>query len=135
MSTTNIEHVARDVLDAWNSQNVERVVACYTRDLVYRDPNTRGPVRGAEAFGRYLTKLFAAWRMHWSPREVFPLAGTDGTAFLWRAKLTPVGSETGVEIDGMDLAILEGNLLERNEVYFDRALLAPLLVGRSDTGV
>jgi hypothetical protein len=102
-------------------------VACYTPDLVYRDPGTRGEVRGADAFRRYLRRLFGAWRMHWSAREVFPLAGTDGTAVLWRATLTPVGAEAGVEIEGMDLAVLEGERLKRNEVYFDRAALASLL--------
>jgi hypothetical protein len=122
------DEVARRLLDAWNSHDVERVVACYTPDLVYRDPNTRGEVRGADAFRRYLTKLFAAWRMHWSPREAFPLAGTSGTAFLWRATLTPLGRDTTVEVDGMDLAVLDGDRLKRNEVYFDRAVLAPLLM-------
>jgi ketosteroid isomerase-like protein len=130
MTRVNLDHVARTVLDAWNTQRVERVLACYTADLVYRDPNTRGEVHGAAAFARYLTKLFAAWRMHWAPREVFTLERGDGTAFLWRATLTPVGADAGVEVDGMDLAILEGDRLKRNEVYFDRAVLAPLLAAR-----
>ena len=130
MTNTDHERLARQVLDAWNSQNVERVVACYTPDLVYRDPNTRGEVRGADAFGRYLTRLFGSWRMHWSPREIFSLGGTDGTAVLWRASLTPVGGDTNVEIDGMDLAVLEGERLKRNEVYYDRAALLPLFGAR-----
>jgi ketosteroid isomerase-like protein len=127
MTSADLDRLARRILDAWNTQRVDRVVACYTPDLVYRDPNTRGEVRGAEAFGRYLTKLFGAWRMHWAPREVFVLEGGAGTAFLWRATLTPVGGNTGVEVEGMDLAIVEGERLKRNEVYFDRTALAPLL--------
>jgi ketosteroid isomerase-like protein len=127
MASSSHERIARRILDAWNTHDVERVVACYTADLTYRDPNTRGAVRGADAFRRYLTKLFAAWRMHWAPREVFPLATADGSAFLWRATLAPVGAEVSVEIDGIDLAVLEGERLKRNEVYFDRAALAPLL--------
>ena len=130
MTHTELEHVAREVLDAWNTQRVERVVACYTPDLVYRDPNTRGEVHGADAFARYLTKLFATWRMHWAPREVFPLAGADGAAFSWRARLTLVGTDTGVDVEGMDLAIVEGGRLRRNEVYFDRAALLPLMNSR-----
>ena len=91
MTVTNHEQIARRVLDPWNSHDVDRVVACYTPDLVYLDPGTRGPVRGAEAFRRYLTRMFGSWRMHWAAREVFPLAGTDGSAVLWRATLTPAG--------------------------------------------
>jgi ketosteroid isomerase-like protein len=127
MTTTEYERITRHVLDAWNSHDVERLVACYTPDLVYRDPGTRGEVRGADAFRRYLTKLFASWRMHWTPRQVFPLAGSDGVAALWRATLTPVGGDTTVEVEGVDLVVLEGGLVKRNEVYFDRGMLIPLL--------
>src|SRR5262245_18820956 len=130
MSSTDHERVARQILEAWNTHDVERVVACYTPDLVYRDPGTRGEVRGADAFRRYLTRMFASWRMHWSAREIFPLAASNGTAVLWRATLTPVGSDTTVEVEGMDLAMLEGERLKRNEVYFDRAALLPLLATR-----
>jgi hypothetical protein len=126
MIGTNHERIAQRVLHAWNTHDVERVVACYTSDLVYRDPNTRGDVKGADAFRRYLTRLFAAWRMHWSARESFPLE-SNGTIFLWRATLTPIGAQASVEVEGIDLVILEGELLKRNEVYFDRAALAPLL--------
>jgi hypothetical protein len=35
-----------------------------------------------------------------------------------------------VEIDGMDIALLDGERLSRNEVYFDRAALASLLSPR-----
>ena len=38
---------------AWNTQSVDEVVACYSEDLVYVDPNTRGPVEGADAMRRY----------------------------------------------------------------------------------
>ena len=127
MATMHQEQIARRVLEAWNTHDVERVVACYTPDLIYKDPNTRGEIHGADAFRRYLTKLFAAWRMQWAPRESFSLAAADGAAFLWRARLTPVGREGGVEVDGMDLAIVEGDRLARNEAYFDRAVLASLL--------
>ena len=133
MKSTRHERIARLVLDAWNTHDVERVVACYTPDLIYRDPGTRGYVQGRDALRRYLTKMFASWRMHWSAREAFPLEGTNGAAFLWRATLTPLGSDVTVEVEGIDLAVLEGERLSRNEVYFDRSVLAPLLAQRSAT--
>ena len=131
MTRTDHERIARRVLDAWNTHDVERVVACYTPDLIYRDPGTRGPVQGADAFRRYLGRMFRSWRMHWSAREVFPLEGGAGAAFLWHARLAPVGSDASVEIDGMDIALLDGERLKRNEVYFDRAALAGLLAAPS----
>jgi ketosteroid isomerase-like protein len=116
-------------LAAWDSQDVERVIACYTDDLVYRDPNTKGEIRSAEALRHYLRKLFAAWTMRWTVRELFPLAGGDGAALLWRASFQrSAGGET-ITLDGMDLVLLAGDRVQRNDVYFDRAALAPLLGG------
>lgn len=119
--------MAERFLDAWNSQEVDRVVSCYTADVDYRDPNTRGSVRGAEAMRRYLTKLFARWEMHWSLREAHLFADGRGCAVLWHATLGSPGSATSVGIDGIDYVEVEGDRIARNEVCFDRAQLAPLL--------
>ncbi len=127
MDARALEQRAYEVIEAWNTQDVARVVECYTEDLVYVDANTRGTVNGRKAFSRYLSKLFDAWKMQWSIKEFHPFEGGNGGAFLWRARLGPVGGGPAVEIDGMDLVLLRGNLLARNEVYFDRALLAQAL--------
>ena len=119
--------MSEGLLDAWNRQDVEAVVACYTDDVVYVDPNPRGAVEGADAMRRYLAKLFGRWEMHWSLREVFPLADVDGSATLWHASFRKPGGELTVEADGMDLVVLDGERVKRNEVYFDRAVLAPLI--------
>jgi len=127
MRSDELKGICERFLAAWNTQDVEAVVATYTDDVIYRDPNTRGEVRGAEALRHYLRKLFAGWRMHWTLREVHPIDGADGAAVLWRAGFRrPQGAQV-VEADGMDLALLRGDRLSRNEVYFDRAILAPLL--------
>ena len=110
-------------LAAWTSQDVERVLDCYTDDVRYHDPNTRGDVTGRDAMRRYLAKLFAGWQMTWAAREVFDLAGEEGVAFLWRATFRRRGDDKVVEIDGMDLAVLRGDRVARNEVYFDRMAL------------
>jgi len=123
---SDLEALATRFLEAWNSQDVDRVLACYTEDLVYRDPNTRSPVVGAEAMRRYLQKLFAAWQMTWALREAHELASGDGAAILWRATFRRAGQEAVVEADGMDLVCLEGLRARRNEVYFDRSILASL---------
>ena len=114
---------ATAVLSAWNSHDVARVVACYTEDCVYLDPNTRGAITGRAAFGRYLTRLFRDWRMNWSLREFFPFGDGSGGAFLWDAQLTPVSGGSSAAISGMDLVVLRGDQMARNEVYFDRMAL------------
>jgi ketosteroid isomerase-like protein len=114
---------AAAVLAAWNRHDVDRVVACYTEDCIYRDPNTRGVVEGQQALRRYLVRLFHDWRMHWSLREFFAFADGGGGAFLWDATLTPAAGGTIREVSGMDLVRLRGEKLSRNEVYFDRMAL------------
>lgn len=133
MDIDELHAISEPLIEAWNNQDVERVVACYTEDLIYVDPNTRGAVEGTDAFGRYLTKLFSRWQMHWSVKETFPLADTDGAAGLWRASFRLPGGKESVEVDGMDLVLIENGRLKRNEVYFDRAALAPIMADALDT--
>lgn len=119
--------LAEEFLGAWNTQEVDRVLSCYTTDCEYRDPNTRGAVRGTEAMRRYLSKLFGRWQMHWSLREAHLFDDGQGCAVLWHATFRQPGSDTTVAIDGIDFVQMRGNRIARNEVCFDRAQLAPLL--------
>jgi ketosteroid isomerase-like protein len=118
--------LAKNFLEAWNTQNVEQVVATYTPDVQYRDPNTKGFVEGSDAMRKYLVKLFAGWDMHWALRELYPFDGVDEAAVLWHATLKRSGKDKVVEVDGMDLVLIEGNQIKRNDVYFDSAAMAPL---------
>lgn len=127
MDSDQLNEFANRFLGAWNSQDVEAVVACYTDDVTYVDPNTRGAVQGADAMRRYLTKLFENWQMHWELREGYPAMEDAAAAVLWHASIKKEGNEESVEVDGMDLVVMEGDRIKRNEVYFDRAALAPLL--------
>src|SRR5215510_7281203 len=119
--------LAEQFLDAWNTQDVDRVLSCYTTDLVYRDPNTRGAVQGTDSMRRYLSKLFGRWQMHWSLREAHLFDDGRGCNALWRATFRLPGGEATIEIDGMDFVEVRDGRIHRNEVCFDRAQLAPLL--------
>ena len=118
--------LAEEFLGAWNTQEVERVLACYTPDLEYRDPNTRGAVQGTEAMRRYLSKLFGRWQMHWSLREAHLFDDGQGCAVLWHATFRRSENDTPIGIDGMDFVAVRGDRIARNEVCFDRAQLATL---------
>ena len=121
--------ITNEFLGAWNTQDVDKVLACYTADVEYRDPNTRGTVQGSQAMSRYLEKLFANWQMRWEARDVYPLVGedVDGAAVRWRATLRRPGGTVEVNVDGMDLVLLQDGLIAVNEVQFDRAVLLPLM--------
>jgi ketosteroid isomerase-like protein len=123
MEKEEVLMLAERFLSAWNSQDVESVLSCYTKDCIYLDPNTRGPVEGHESLRKYLSKLFQDWKMHWALREYFLFEDKQGGAFLWHAKLTPAGGGKTFEIDGMDLILTRDGRMRRNEVYFDRFAL------------
>jgi steroid delta-isomerase-like uncharacterized protein len=123
----HLSELVEQFLAAWNSQDVDAVTACYADDVIYRDPNTRGNVEGADALRRYLRKLFANWKMTWATRETYRLEDADGAAFLWHATFQRTDGGQVIEADGMDLVVLDGKRIARNEVYFDRAVLASLL--------
>lgn len=127
MDREKMLELAGRFLDAWNTQNVERVLSCYTEDAEYRDPNTRGVVRGEESLRRYLTKLFSGWQMRWALREAHLFESQSGCAVLWHATFRrPSGTET-IGVDGMDFVEVKGDRIARNEVWFDRAQIAPLM--------
>ncbi len=127
MNERRMYELAEGLLNAWNSQDVDQVLACYTEDVVYVDPNTRGEVKGAEAMGKYLGKLFTGWKMIWQLKEAYLFKDHSGCAAMWHASIGPVVGEEAVELDGMDLVLMEGDLVKRNEVYFDRAVIASLI--------
>jgi ketosteroid isomerase-like protein len=127
MTRETMLRIAEETLAAWTAQDVERVLDCYTDDLRYLDPNTRGYVEGREAMRRYLTKLFAGWKMHWSLREAHLFEDRGGCAVLWHATFQRPGGEMTIGIDGMDFVEMRGDQIARNDVCFDRARLAQLL--------
>jgi len=127
MDEATVYRLAEHTLQAWSRQDVEDVIACYTSGLVYLDPNTQGPIQGADAMRHYLTRLFKQWDMNWRLKEAHLFGTGDGCAVLWEATLKRSGGEKEAIINGMDLIVVEGELISRNEVYFDRSLLAPLM--------
>jgi len=128
MRANELRRMSDETLDAWNRHDVEAVVATYTDPLVYRDPNTRGAIESHEALRRYLTKLFEHWEMSWRTGEVFPIEGENGATVTWQATFRLRSGEQTAEINGIDIVLLDGHgLIVRDEVYFDRAALAPLL--------
>lgn len=125
MESTDLRDLAQRMLDAWTSQDVARVLDCYTDDCVYVDPNTRGPVRGRAAMRRYLERLFAGWQMTWALREAHGYADGSGANVLWSATFARKRDGAAAEIDGMDLVVLRDGRIARNEVAFDRSRLPP----------
>ena len=111
-------------LPAWSGNTPELLVSFYSEDVFYVDPAVSRGVRGRRALLEYFAKLLGRNpRWVWTHRGSVPLA--DGFLNEWHASI-PVG-ERSIEVDGVCTVQLRGELIYRNEVYFDRSeLLAAL---------
>ncbi len=132
MTDADIQKMIDEFLQAWNSRDVDMVASCYSENLVYRDPNTRGEITDQPSFRRYLKKLLSSWEMTWHEKEAFRAQKPGAWTFLWRADIRKPGGDVKVVVNGMDLVVIENGLIARNEVYFDRLALAPLFVGKTE---
>ncbi len=125
MKDNIIQLVEQQVIEAWNTQNAEKVVAAYTEDLIYRDPNVEKEIRGRRDMYHYMTDLYAMWDLHLTLKSAYPLKDIKGATVLWHGTFKRAG-KVG-QIDGMEIVIFEGDLVKHNEVMFDRLMLAGLL--------
>jgi hypothetical protein len=111
-------------LPAWSGNRPELLASFYTEDALYSDPAVPRGVRGRDALLAYFAKLLGHNpRWVWTHRGSVPLA--DGFLNEWHASI-PTPSRT-IEVDGVCTVRLRGQLIYRNDVYFDRSeLLAAL---------
>lgn len=121
---TELEQFATEWLDAWHGNNPNKLLTYYADDALYADPAKRNGLKGKEQLRPYFEKLLAAnpqWV--WKVTEVIPT--TKGFTLKWHAQI-PVGN-TVLEETGLDIVELNGNLITRNEVWFDRLRWMALL--------
>lgn len=103
-----------DWLRAWTDKDVERLLAFYTNDCDYKDPQTAAGIRGHDALRAYLTGLFAATPpMTYTPDETWTIAG--GYCGRWFCSIGENGE--GGRLRGFDLCIMRGDRIALNEVF------------------
>jgi hypothetical protein len=112
--TAALERLNSDWLAAWSAKDVEKLVAFYTSDTVYKDPNTAQGLNGHDELRAYLTGMFAATpKMIYTPDEIWPTEA--GFCGRWYCKVGDTGQDGSLR--GFDLVILRDGLISHNEVY------------------
>ena len=103
-------------LQAWTDKDVPALLACYSDDVVYQDPQVPAGLVGSEALGGYLRQLFDATPpMTYEPDEVWATA--DGWCGRWVCRID-MPDQTTAWPRGFDLVVLDGDgRIARNEVY------------------
>jgi hypothetical protein len=111
-------------LPAWTGNDPARLASFYSDDAFYSDPAISEGVNGKAELTAYFTRLlahFPDWT--WTQTASAPMPG--GFLNYWIAQI-PTPSQT-LEITGVCTVRLRNELIERNEVFFDRSpLLAAL---------
>jgi SnoaL-like domain len=124
LSRAQAAEFAERWLPAWTGNNPERLISFYDPEAFYSDPAVPEGVRGREAILAYFRALLARFPdWEWRQTEATPMEG--GFLNHWLASV-PVGSHS-VEMRGVCTVVFAGDLIARNEVFFDRTeLLAAL---------
>lgn len=108
-------------LKAWTLRDADQIASFYSEHVNYVDPGVIRPISSKSDFKYYLEKLFKTYSdWEWTAKEVHPTA--TGFACTWVARFQSSGQN--VLVEGMALVILNGNLIERNEVYYNLGKLA-----------
>ena len=118
----------RRCIDAWNTLDLESVLATYSQDVVYQDPGSRGRIVGKEALRGYLTKFLAVWDMQFTVTEDRRIANSNAQACLWDVEVRRRdGAGTVVCTSGMDIIHVNAlGELSRDEAFIDRVPLLAL---------
>jgi hypothetical protein len=123
MSEAEAELFTDRWLPAWTGNDPERLLAYYAPDAVYSDPAIPAGVQGHSQILGYFRRLLARYPdWVWTNTRVRPMSG--GFLNYWHAVI-PDGGRV-IECDGVCTVIVDGGLIIRNEVFFDRTpLLTP----------
>jgi uncharacterized protein (TIGR02246 family) len=100
---------------AWNAQDLDAIMACYTPDVVFTNYNAGESAAGTEAVREHLASIFAGWPdLHFTGRRLYV---SDGFCVSeWTATAThPDGRR--LEWDGVDVFPLADSLIARKDVY------------------
>lgn len=124
LSRAQAASFAEKWLPAWTGNEPERLISFYAPEAFYRDPAVPDGIRGREAILDYFRVLLARFP-DWEWRQADATPMERGFLNHWWAGV-PVGSRI-LEIRGVCTVVLAGDLIKRNEVFFDRTeLLAAL---------
>ena len=117
----------RNCIAMWNTLDLEATVATYTDDVIYCDPKTGKRIIGKANLRRYLRKFFERWDMQFVVTEEYRLEGQDGQAVLWDCEIKLRSGGPSKTVRGMDICMVRGHQLSRDEAYMETTVLADLM--------
>ncbi len=101
--------------DAWNAQDLDAAMACYTAGIVFTNHNAGETATGAEAVRAHIGTIFRNWPdLRFRARRRY--AAPTFAVCEWTATATHRDGRR-LEWDGVDVFPLDGALIARKDVY------------------
>ena len=126
---TELEKVIAAYGEAWNSHNVEAILAMHTEDSVFENHTSGGAGVGKDAIRQILKEVFAAFPdIRFDARRTYVRDGVvtqewtaTGTLAIPYTKGTTTVQPTGKRVswNGIDVIPFAGILVARKDVYVD----------------
>jgi steroid delta-isomerase-like uncharacterized protein len=124
-----LEKVIAAYGEAWNSHNVEAILAMHTEDSVFENHTSGGVGVGKDAIREVLKGVFTAFPdIRFDARRTYVRDGVvtqewtaTGTLAIPFTKGTTIVQPTGKKVswNGVDVIPFTGNLVARKDVYVD----------------
>lgn len=127
MNDHDIFAATRHCIDMWNTLDLEKTLSTYTDDVIYCDPKTGRRIIGKAHLRRYLRKFMERWDMQFTVTEEYRLEGLDGQAVLWDCVIRRREGGPSKLVRGMDICMVRGKQLCRDEAYMETGVLAELM--------
>jgi ketosteroid isomerase-like protein len=127
LTDQQIFDATRRCIDMWNTLDLEATLDTYTDDVIYCDPKTGKRIIGKANLRRYLRKFFERWDMQFVVTEEYRLEGQDGQAVLWDCTIRRREGGPSKLVRGMDICMVRGNQLCRDEAYMGTSVLGELM--------
>jgi uncharacterized protein (TIGR02246 family) len=101
--------------EAWNAQDLDAIMACYSPDIVFTNYNAGESASGAVAVREHLAGIFAGWPdLRFRARRLY--VSGEFAVSEWTATATHSDGRR-LEWDGIDVFPLAGGLITRKDVY------------------
>lgn len=114
--------------DAWNSQDLDAIVAMHAPDMIFANHTAGESAQGEEVRG-HIASIFEAWPdMRFETRRLYVREGlvvqewtatATHTKAMRRGDLEAAPSGRVVSWDGVDVIPFEDGLVKRKDVYSD----------------
>lgn len=104
--------------DAWGRRDPDAIVALHTEDTTFHAHVGQDAARGKAAVRQAFSDLFAQFP-DLAFEQVSLRTGRDFWVVEWRMSGTLAGTETGFEVDLVDLITVENGLVKSKDSYID----------------